>query len=72
MTTLSACPICATPRPTDRRNRHPWCCPLVCYRTFHDLDQPSPEHDTITTTWPPTNRQPPPPDSPAKEVTASR
>ena len=45
-----ACPICGTPRPADRPGREPWCCSLVCYRTFHHIDQPEPPscHDSVT------------------------
>ena len=54
MTTLTACPICGTPRPADRAGNEPWCCSLVCYRSFHRLDQtqPPPCHDAVTTTCP--------------------
>jgi len=47
MTTLTACPVCATARPTNRPGNEPWCCSLACYRRFHGIDQPSPSscHD---------------------------
>ena len=37
---LLACPVCATPTPTDRIIEEPWCCSIACYRRFHRLDEP--------------------------------
>jgi predicted nucleic acid-binding Zn ribbon protein len=54
MTTLTACPVCATPRPPGRPRGEPWCCSTVCYKTFHRIDQPEPPscHDAVTTPCP--------------------
>jgi len=41
MTILRACPICSTPRPTNRPGDDPWCCSIPCYRRFHGLDGPT-------------------------------
>lgn len=66
MTTLTACPVCGTPRPADRAGDQPWCCSLACYHTFHRIPQPDTPscHDAVTTTCPvcqhhftPTGRQ---------------
>jgi len=54
MTTLTACPVCSTPRPADRPGSQPWCCSLACYHTFHGIPQPvTPScHDAVTITCP--------------------
>jgi hypothetical protein len=54
MTGHTACPMCGSPRPTDRPGSEPWCCSLVCYYSFHGIDPPaSPScHDAVTTTCP--------------------
>ena len=54
MTTLHACPICATPTPPERTSNEPWCCSLPCYHRFHGLDEPEPplRHDAVTMTCP--------------------
>ncbi len=54
MTTLTACPVCATARPADRPGSEPWCCSLACYPAFHGIDQPAPPscHDGVTMTCP--------------------
>ena len=53
-TTLTACPICGTPRPPDRPGSQPWCCSLACYTTFHGVDQPDTSscHDSVTMSCP--------------------
>jgi ribosomal protein L32 len=59
MTSLTACPICGTPRPANRIGNGPWCCSLACYRSFHGIDQPeaSSSSDGVTTTCPVCQRQ---------------
>jgi len=54
MTTLHACPVCATPTPPERISNEPWCCSLPCYHRFHGLDEPEPplRHDAVTMTCP--------------------
>ncbi len=54
MTTLTACPVCGTPRPADRMGNEPWCCSLACYHTFHGIPQPAAPscHDAVTMTCP--------------------
>lgn len=51
MTTLTACPVCGTPRPADRDGNQPWCCSLACYHTFHGIPRPDTPscHDAVTT-----------------------
>ncbi len=62
MTTLDVCPICATPAPPDRHSDQPWCCSLVCYHSFHGIDQPQPPscHDSVTMICPACQRPFPP------------
>lgn len=54
MTTLTACPVCGTPRPADRTGNQPWCCSIPCYRAFHGIPQPDApsRHDPVTITCP--------------------
>jgi hypothetical protein len=54
MTTLTACPVCGTPRPANRLGNQPWCCSVACYRTFHGIPEPvTPScHDAVTMTCP--------------------
>lgn len=54
MTTLTACPVCATPRPANRMSGQPWCCSILCYRAFSAIPdrQPPSCHDAVTMTCP--------------------
>ena len=48
MTTMAGCPICATPRPSDRAGNVPWCCSVACYRSFHGIEPATSScHDVV-------------------------
>ena len=53
MTGFDACPICDTPRPSNRTTDGPWCCSIACYRAFHGTDgRDTSSGDRVTMTCP--------------------
>jgi hypothetical protein len=42
---FTACPVCNTPRPRNRRGPDIWCCTITCYRTWHHPDEEAPNNN---------------------------